>query len=87
MKIVAKPVDMVVWCSRDGVLHPVKFRVDDNREFLYVVKVDKIINRHLEKTAGNDMMVFTCQSVINNIERLYQIKYELKSCKWILYKI
>lgn len=40
-----------------------------------------------EKLAGNPMLVFRCQSVINNLNKIYEIKFELKTCKWILYKI
>jgi len=33
------------------------------------------------------MLIFTCQSVINGLEKRYEIKYELSTCKWFLYKM
>lgn len=40
-----------------------------------------------EKLAGNDMLVYKCQSVIKGAERLYELKYEFSTCKWILWKL
>jgi len=40
-----------------------------------------------EKLVENLMMVFRCQSIINNIDRVYELKYELSACKWMLYKM
>ena len=33
------------------------------------------------------MLVFTVQKRINGTECLYEIKYEISTCKWFLYKI
>ncbi|HCQ88944.1 MULTISPECIES: hypothetical protein [unclassified Clostridium] len=85
MKVVAQPIDMVAWFDSDGEIHPVKFRIVD--ETTEVVKINKIICKEKEKLAGNLMIIFRCQSIINNKEKIYEIKYDLNSCKWILFKI
>ncbi|WP_291579889.1 hypothetical protein [Clostridium sp. UBA6640] len=85
MKVVAQPIDMVAWFDSDGEIHPVKFRVVN--ETTEVVKINKVIYREKEKLAGNLMIIFRCQSNINNREKIYEIKYDLNSCKWILFKI
>lgn len=59
----------------------------DNDGMNKVVKVNRIITTTLEKLAGNPMYVFNCSSVIHGIERQYIIKYELHTCKWILFRI
>ena len=51
------------------------------------VKVDKVVKKDLEKLAGNPMVVFTCESVINGMLKPYEIKYELGTMKWMLFKI
>ncbi|MBU3177565.1 hypothetical protein KPL47_14610 [Clostridium estertheticum] len=40
-----------------------------------------------QRISDEIMTVVTCQSVINEIDRLYELKYELSSCRWILFKI
>jgi hypothetical protein len=40
-----------------------------------------------EKLAGNEMLVYRCESSIDGIEKVYELKFEIKSCKWMLFKI
>ncbi len=87
MKIVAKSIEMVAWFSKDGIPHPVRFRISNEDETVSVIKVDKVIFREKEKIAGNNMLVFRCQSRIYGEEKIYEIKYDIITCKWILFKI
>lgn len=87
MKVLAKPVDMVCWFEKTGRPHPVRFKLAREDESEAVIKVNKIISVDKERLAGNDMFVFKCQSVINNTVRHFELKYELSSCKWILFKM
>lgn len=87
MKVISKPIDMVAWFNDEGILHPVIFKILGGYETISTIKVDKILNTSTEKLAGNPMIIFTCQSIINNKQRIYEIKYELNTCKWLLFKI
>lgn len=87
VKIYAKPIDMVCWFEKTGMPHPVRFKVARDDESETVIKIDRVITVDKEKLAGNDMLVFKCQSVINNATRLFELKYELRTCKWILFKM
>jgi hypothetical protein len=49
---------MVAWLSKDGIPHPVRFRISNEDETVSVIKVDKVIFREKEKIAGNNMLVF-----------------------------
>lgn len=40
-----------------------------------------------EKFAGNRMLCFRCQSEIKEELRPFEIKFELGTCKWFLYKM
>jgi hypothetical protein len=87
MKTIARPIEMVCWFEKTGIPHPVRFKVAREDESETVIKVDKVATVEKEKLAGNPMLVFKCQSVINNATRLFELKYELGTCKWILFKI
>ncbi|MGB4389392.1 MAG: hypothetical protein GX461_07295 [Clostridiales bacterium] len=87
MKVVMKPIKMIAWFSEDGVPTPIRFNIRQRDESSLTIKIDKITLRQKEKLAGNHMLVFTCQSIINNTEIIYEIKYELSTCRWFLYKI
>lgn len=87
MKVIAKPIDVVSWTDTKGNINPVRFKIINKDESISVVKIDKVICVDKEKLAGNNMLVFKCQSIINGSDKLYEIKYELSSCRFILFKI
>jgi len=87
MKVVAKKVEMICVTDTKGNITPLRFRIENDDESRQVIKVDKVIDREQEKLAGNLMIVFTCQSLFNNVEKRYELKYELNTCKWMLFKI
>lgn len=87
MKVVAKPIEVLSVMDTKGNITPLRLKIEKEDESFQVIKIDKIIDRSKEKLAGNLMIIFNCQSVIDNVEKRYEIKYELNTCKWILFKI
>ena len=87
MKVVAKPIEVISVMDTKGNITPLRLRIQRDDESLQVIKVDKVITRSKEKLAGKLMIVFTCQSLVADIEKRYELKYELETCLWILFKI
>lgn len=85
MKVVAKPIQMIAWFNKDGSINPIKFKVEEDGD--KVIKVDKILKAEQERLAGCIMEKFTCSSCINGVEKIFELKYDSKSYKWILFKI
>lgn len=86
MKVLMKPIEMIVCFTHEGIPNPIKYKMATEEQF-NIIKVDKILSREEEKLAGNRMILYKCQSVIDGVEKLYEIKYELNTCKWYLYKM
>lgn len=84
MKSVAKSIKMIAWFDEDGKINPMKFKIEGEDEGK-VIHINRILNRELEKLAGNIMWKFTCSSIIDGIENVYQIKYDLLASKWLLF--
>ena len=82
-----KPVKMIAWFDEDGMPTPVRYNMATEDQTSMTIHIDRIIQKREEKLAGNRMLIFTCQSVINGLEKKYEIKYELNTCKWFLYKM
>lgn len=82
MKIVMKPIEMIAWFDVPGTPRPIRFRHEGN-----VVKVEMIIRTSEEKLAGNRMKIFECQSQIHGQMKRFELKYEMNTCKWFLWKI
>jgi hypothetical protein len=87
IKALMQPVDMISWFTRDGVPTPIKYRLSGEDAARLTVRVDRIMERKEEKRAGNRMLVFKCRSMIDGTEKIYEIKYEVNTCRWYLYKI
>lgn len=87
MKIIAKPIEVVCWFSSDGIPHPVRFRIKDEEENNVTIKIDRVSFIDKEKIAGNSMLKFCCHAAINGSQNVFELKYELSTCKWMLYKI
>lgn len=86
MKVIAKPVDVIAWFENKGNINPIKFRIECEDSSYKVVKIDKILLRDKEKLAGNVMQVFRCSSLIDGVQKIYELKYEVSTSKWILFK-
>lgn len=87
VKVYNKSVDMIAWFQKDSAIRPMRFKLtqDDGEEI--TIKVNRLINRTTEKVAATIYENFKCQSVINNVERVYELRYDQKNFKWILYKM
>jgi hemolysin-activating ACP:hemolysin acyltransferase len=86
MKVVSKEIEMVAYFKKDGRINPIRFRIEEENKY-QVIKIKKIISIDLEKLCGNKMWVFTCSAVIGNVEKIFELKYDIEMCSWILYKI
>lgn len=84
MKVVAKPIQMIAWFNKDGSINPIRFKIEEDGD--KVIKVDRVLKTERERLAGNIMEKFICSSIIDGIERLYEIKYDSNTYKWILFK-
>ena len=82
-----QPLDMVAWFTKEGIPHPVRFKIEVSNSVPAVIKVDHILFRTEEKLAGNRMIIFRCQGIINDTLKIFEIKYELNTCKWFLFKV
>jgi len=87
MKMLMKNVDMICISSKDGVISPLRFRMTDGRGDTTVVKIDRILIRDEQKIAGNRMLVYKVQSLFGDIEKVYEMKYEVATCKWYIAKM
>ena len=87
MRILARPIEVISYTDNNGDIRPLRFRLQVDDEPLKVIKVDKVIIKETEKLAGNTMLIFKCQSFIDNVEKLFELRYEIKTCKWVLFKI
>lgn len=86
MKVINRPIEVVSWFDFEGQITPIRFRIHHDSDESIVYKIHKIMERSFEKPAGNPMWVYTCLSYENNCEKIFVLKYEISTCRWILFK-
>ncbi|WP_326910486.1 hypothetical protein [Sedimentibacter sp. MB31-C6] len=79
MKILNEPIKVMVIFNTDGKIQPVKFRLDDK-----VVRIERIMKFYEEKIVGNTRLVFVC---LHKGKDIFELKYELDSRTWYLFKM
>ena len=82
MKILTTPISVLAHFEADGTPHPLRFKLNDK-----TIKIEQVVSVTKEKLAGNKMLCFQCQSEIKGELRPFEIKFELGTCKWYLYKM
>ncbi len=87
MKILMKPIEMIAWFNKDDYPVPLRYRITAEDLSDTVIKVDKILFRQEEKLTGNRMILYRCESIINDVQKTFELKYELSTCKWYLFKM
>lgn len=86
VKRLMKEIEVIAVFDEEGGITPLKFKLKSPGGD-HVIKIDKIVYRNMERLAGNNMMLFDCLSADEGKKRQLQLKYELKTCKWFLYKM
>ncbi len=84
MKVYMIPIAMVASFTGTGKPTPVRFKMPESSS---VIKVDRVLVQDEEKLAGNRMLIFRCASCVDGLEKNYELKYEIATCKWYLYKM
>jgi len=82
MKILSTPISVLAHFETDGTPHPLRFKLNGE-----TLKIKQVLSVTEEKLAGNRMPCFRCQSEIKRELKPFEIKFELGTCKWYLYKM
>ena len=87
MKVVMIPIDVLAWTDKDGSIHPIRFRMEMDDGSYATIKINKVISSERIKQAGEPVIIYRCQSIIDYIEKIFELRYLPIECKWVLWKI
>lgn len=86
VNVIMKPIEAITTHSKEGIMRPEKYRIIEDGETI-VVRIDKILTRSEEKSAGFRELIFGCQGVINGYMKNFELKYRVPACQWYLYRM
>jgi len=87
MKVVAKKIEMIAYFKKDGKITPIKFRIEEENGTYKTINIEKVLDTNIERLCGNHARIFTCQSNIDGMMKIYEIKFILETSQWMLFKI
>jgi len=53
MKIYMQPIESMVWFNREGIPHPLRYRILTEDDAYKTIKINHVLFREEEKVAGN----------------------------------
>lgn len=82
MKIVEKSIEVIAIFDKNGNTKPWKFRIlnEDGEYSAYFVKV-------IDSKKDKDSIIYSCESEIQGYKKRYELKFNIASCRWLLYKM
>jgi hypothetical protein len=87
VKIYDKPIDVIDRINVKGEHTPLKFRVMDEEGAYKSFKIESILCKDELKIRGQRVLVFECTTIINDVVMPLQLRFNVTSCKWVLFKI
>lgn len=82
MKTQMTPITVLAHFDLNGTPHPLRFKLADK-----TIKIEQVVSMTEDKLAGNRMMCFRCQSEFDGVLKPFEIKFEVGTCKWFLFKM
>lgn len=87
MNIQFKPVEVNVTCNKKDIRRPLYLRIEHNDENLEIINVDKVLTKGNERIKNNNGISYRCNSLIKGSISFYELKFELSSSRWKLWKM
>ncbi len=82
MKLIDQSIELIAWFDTEGIPHPVRFRYNGS-----VIRIQQITQMMEEGYDRSRRKVFRCQSEVLGRVRVFELKFEYSSCKWVLWKM
>lgn len=87
MGIVNKPVQVVTTIDKAGLVKPVCFFVIEDDGTSEVINVERLIRRDKEKIDGRIIYTFTCEIIKESMKVLCDLRLDIDTDEWTLYRI
>ena len=80
-------IEMISVCGADGTPTPLRFRMEDECHCLQTVSISQVVYSNPIQYAGIDAIQYLCKAVLEGQEKLFELRYTLKSHRWSLFRV
>ena len=81
------PIQLDCVCSTQGNITPRWFRYEDENHKRYTVEIDRILAQKELNFVGIKMLQFICAASINEMDRIFEIRYNVFMHKWTFFQM
>lgn len=81
------PIQMIFACNTDGTIRPIRFRYEDKEHNLISVDVTEVRTINEIHYAGIEILSCICKAVVENAEKMFEVRYFIKTHKWVLFDV
>ena len=81
------PVQMLCICNADGSIAPIRFRFENEEHQLQTIKITQVLSTNEVKYVGIEALVYLCKAALGTQEKLFELRYSIRSHKWILLRV
>lgn len=81
------PVDVIAMCSMDGQIRPLRLRIAEEDQQLMRVDIDDVVDVRQISYPGAEAQVFLCRARVGERDRMFELKYSIRSHKWSLIRL
>lgn len=85
MSIIGRRIDMIVYTDVEGNMRPMRFRLETNDGSRVVINVKRSMVKNIRNFRGDKTIRYVCQSIINDTLVNYEVTYETRTMRWLLY--
>lgn len=85
--MMGQPIEVIAHCGADGTMEPLRFRYETLDHQLMRVLIDRVVRKEQITHVGAEALVFLCRATEEERQRLFELRYELRSHRWALQSI
>lgn len=78
------PVDVISLCTADGTIRPLRVRLEGGNHQLLRLDIDEVVSMRQVQYVGIEAQIFLCRAAEAGKERLFELKYTIRTHTWCL---
>lgn len=80
------PVDVICVCSACGKMRPLRFQVEDDTHQMTRVNIEEVVSVRAISHVGAEAFIYLCRAQVRGTQRLFELKYSVRSQTWSLFQ-
>ncbi|MBQ6431820.1 MAG: hypothetical protein IJJ99_08095 [Oscillospiraceae bacterium] len=80
-------IEMISVFATDGSITPLRFRLENEEHCLETVTISQVVSVKPICFAGIDAIQYLCKAVVEEKEKLFEVRYTVKTHRWTLFRV